>query len=97
MSESSVYRILKTADLITSPAYVLTSASDRFQHPTERVHEMWQTAFSYFRMIGWGWHSLSSVLDDFSRYTCTIASSAFVTRQERCEPRKTDIKPPCYI
>ncbi|MEO1913667.1 MAG: hypothetical protein ABGW98_07400 [Myxococcales bacterium] len=33
-----------------------------------RVHEMWQTEFSYFRIIGWGWYSLSSVLDDFSRY-----------------------------
>ena len=66
MSESSVYRILKTADLITSPAYVLTSASDRFQHPTERVHEMWQT---YFCIIGWGWYYLSAVLDDSSRYS----------------------------
>ena len=68
MSESSVYRILKTADLITSPAYVLMSASDRFQHPTTRVHEMWQTDFTYFRIIGWGWYYLFTVLDDFSRY-----------------------------
>jgi len=45
VSESSVYRILKKADLITSPAYVLLSASDAFQHPTTRVHEMWQTDF----------------------------------------------------
>ena len=45
VSESSVYRILKKADLITSPAYVLMSASDAFQHPTTRVHEMWQTDF----------------------------------------------------
>ena len=56
VSESSVYRILKSADLITSPAYVLMSASDRFQHPTTRVHEMWQTDFTYFRIIGWGWY-----------------------------------------
>jgi putative transposase len=68
VSESSVYRILKAADLITSPAYVLMSASDRFQHPTERVHEMWQTDFTYFRIIGWGWYYLSTVLDDYSRY-----------------------------
>jgi transposase len=40
VSESSVYQILKSSDLITSPAYVLMSASDRFQHPTTRVHEM---------------------------------------------------------
>ena len=68
VSESSVYRILKAADLITSPAYILMSASDAFQHPTTRVHEMWQTDFTYFRIINWGWYYLSTVLDDFSRY-----------------------------
>ena len=60
--------MLKKADLITSPAYVLMSASDTFQHPTTRVHEMWQTDFTYFRIINWGWYYLSTVLDDFSRY-----------------------------
>jgi len=68
VSESSVYRILKAADLITSPAYILMSASDAFQHPTARVHEMWQTDFTYFRIVHWGWYYLSTVLDDFSRY-----------------------------
>jgi transposase InsO family protein len=68
VSESSVYRLLKAADLITSPAYVLMSASDAFQNPTTRVHEMWQTDFTYFRIINWGWYYLSTVLDDFSRY-----------------------------
>ena len=68
VSESSVYRILKAADLISSPAYVLLSASDSFQHPTTRVHEMWQTDFTYFRIVNWGWYYLSTVLDDFSRY-----------------------------
>jgi RNA-directed DNA polymerase len=67
LSKSSVYRILKAADLITSPAYVLMSASDRFKHPTQRVHEMWQTDFTYLRVIGWGWYYLSTVMDDFSR------------------------------
>ena len=68
LSESSVYRILKKADLITSPAYVLMTASDTFKHPTTRIHEMWQTDFTYFRIINWGWYYLSTVLDDFSRY-----------------------------
>jgi putative transposase len=68
VSESSVYRILKAADLITSPAYILISASDTFKDPTRRVHEMWQTDFTYFRIINWGWYYLSTVLDDFSRY-----------------------------
>ena len=67
VSESSFYRILKAADLITRPADVLMRASDRFQHPTTRLHEMWQTDFTYFRIINWGWYYLSTVLDRFSR------------------------------
>ncbi len=55
-------------DLITSPAYILLSAKDRFQHPTRRVNELWQTDFTYFRVIGWDWYYLSTVLDDYSRY-----------------------------
>ena len=68
LSESSVYRILKTYDLITSPAFVLLSASDCFSQPTRRVNEMWQTDFTYLRVIGWGWYYLSTVMDDYSRY-----------------------------
>jgi putative transposase len=51
VSESSVYRSLKAADLITSSAYVLMRASDHFQHPTTRVHEMRHTDFTYIRII----------------------------------------------
>jgi len=32
ISESSVYRILKSFDLITSPAYIVMSAADEFRH-----------------------------------------------------------------
>ena len=68
ISESSVYRILKAYDLITSPDYVVLSASDSFTNPTRRIHELWQTDFTYFKVIGWGWYYLTSVLDDYSRY-----------------------------
>jgi transposase InsO family protein len=68
ISESSVYRILKRCDLITSPAYIVLSAGERFTHPTRRVNELWQTDFTYFRVVGWGWYYLSTVLDDYSRY-----------------------------
>jgi putative transposase len=68
ISESSVYRILKQYDLITSPAYILLSASDSFHTPTKRINELWQTDFTYFKVIGWGWYYLSTVLDDYSRY-----------------------------
>jgi len=68
ISESSVYRILKSHDLITSPAYILMQAGDSFKDPTRRIHELWQTDFTYFRIMGWGWYYLSTILDDFSRY-----------------------------
>jgi len=67
LSESSVYRILKVADLIESPAYILMQAGDRFQHPTRRRNELWQTDFTYLPVVGWGWYYLSTVLDDYSR------------------------------
>jgi len=34
VSESSVYRLLEAHDLITSPAFILMKAADRFQNPT---------------------------------------------------------------
>jgi putative transposase len=43
VSESSVYHILKAHDLITSPQFTVMSASDKFQHPTGLVHELWQS------------------------------------------------------
>jgi putative transposase len=68
ISESSVYRILKAYDLVTSPAFILVSASDKFKQPTKRVNELWQTDFTQFKVVGWGYYYLSTVLDDFSRY-----------------------------
>jgi len=77
ISKSSVYRILKQYDLVTSPNYIVMSASDSFTNPTKRVHELWQTDFTYFKVIGWGWYYLCSVLDDYSRYI--IAWKLFTT------------------
>ena len=68
ISESSVYRLLKQYDLITSPAYILLQASDKFHTPTRRINELWQTDFTYSKIVGWGWYFLSTVLDDYSRY-----------------------------
>ncbi len=67
LSESSVYRILKAADLIESPAYILLQAADRFQNPTRGRNELWQTDFTYLPVVAWGWYYLSTVLDDYSR------------------------------
>ena len=68
VSESTVYRLLKTKDLIASPAFIVLQAADRFQPPTIRVNQLWQTDFTYLKVIGWGWFYLSTVLDDDSRF-----------------------------
>ena len=92
ISESSVYRILKAHDLVTSPQFVVMSAADVFQNPTRYVHELWQTDFTYFRVVGWGWYFLSTVLDDYSRYiiswrltTTMAASDVTATLQDALE------------
>jgi RNA-directed DNA polymerase len=68
ISESSVYRILKGFDLVQSPAFMMVPAKDKFENPTTRVNELWQTDFTYFKIIDWGWYYLSTVLDGYSRY-----------------------------
>ena len=68
VSESSVYRILKAHGLITSPAFIVLKAADKFQNPTTAINQLWQTDFTYLKVVRWGWFFLSTVLDDFSRY-----------------------------
>lgn len=68
ISESSVYRILKFNGLITTPSFRVMSASDSFKDKTTAVNQMWQTDFTYFKIVGWGWYYLSTILDDYSRF-----------------------------
>ena len=68
ISESSVYRILKKRGLITSPAFALVSAAAEYKDKTTRINQMWQTDFTYLKIIHWGWYYLSTILDDYSRY-----------------------------
>ena len=75
VSESSVYRLLKRFDLIQSPAFEVITAKDKFEHPTTKVNEMWQTDFTYCKVIGWGWYYLSTVLDDHSRFILSFRLS----------------------
>jgi transposase InsO family protein len=84
VSEASVYRILKAHDLIASPAFVVIKAADEFRDKTTAPNQMWQTDFTYLKVIGWGWYYLSTILDDFSRYIvawklCTTMKAGDVT------------------
>jgi transposase InsO family protein len=84
VSEASVYRLLKALDLIASPAYIVMKAADEFKDKTTAPNQLWQTDFTYLKVIGWGWYYLSSVLDDFSRYIiawklCTSMTAEDVT------------------
>lgn len=81
ISESSVYRILKANGLITVPAFRIMSASDSFYDKTTATNQMWQTDFTYFKILGWGWYYLSTILDDYSRY---------IIHWELCSTMKAD-------
>ena len=84
VSEASVYRLLKAHDLIASPAFIVVKAADAFKDKTTAPNQLWQTDFTYLKVIGWGWFYLSTVLDDFSRYIiawklCTTMKADVVT------------------
>jgi putative transposase len=84
VSEASVYRLLKAHDLIASPAFIVIKAADAFKDKTTAPNQLWQTDFTYLKVIGWGWFYLSTVLDDFSRYIvawklCTTMRAEDVT------------------
>jgi len=68
VSEASVYRVLKAHDLITSPAFIVIKAANEFKDKTTAINQLWQTDFTYLKVLGWGWFYLSTILDDYSRY-----------------------------
>jgi transposase InsO family protein len=67
VSESTVYRILRREGLVKSPEMQL-KAGKEYHRKTTAPHQMWATDASYFRVIGWGYYYLVTVLDDFSRF-----------------------------
>ena len=67
VSESTVYRILRREGLVKRQETQLTAAKE-YHTKTTRPHQMWATDASYFRVIGWGYYYLVTVMDDYSRF-----------------------------
>ena len=67
VSESTVYRILRSGGLVKRPEMQL-AAGKEFHRKTTGPHQMWATDASYFRVVGWGYYYLVTVLDDYSRF-----------------------------
>jgi len=63
---STVYRILRRGGLVKPPVMQLL-AGKGYQRKTSGPHQMWATDASYFRVSGWGYHYMVTVMDDYSR------------------------------
>ena len=67
VSESTVYRILRREGLVKRPEMQLVAGKE-YHTKTTRPHQMWATDASYFRVVGWGYYYLVTVMDDYSRF-----------------------------
>jgi putative transposase len=67
VSESTVYRILRREGLVKRQETQLSAAKE-YHTKTTRPHQMWATDASYFRVVGWGYYYLVTVMDDYSRF-----------------------------
>jgi len=67
VSESTVYRILRREGLVKRIEVQLVAGKE-YHTKTTRPHQMWATDASYFRVVGWGYYYLVTVMDDYSRF-----------------------------
>ncbi|KQP91690.1 hypothetical protein ASF57_03970 [Methylobacterium sp. Leaf117] len=87
VSEATVYRLLKSQNLITSPAYIVIKTADEFRDKTTAPNQLWQTDFTYLKVVGWGWYDLSTVLDEpKDRVATSHATSWRGSCARRCRP-----------
>jgi len=63
---STVYRLLKREGLVKPPEMKLLAGKE-YQRKTSGPHQMWATDASYFRVVGWGYYYMVTVMDDYSR------------------------------
>ena len=66
VGEPTVYRLLKKEGLVKPPGMKLLAGKE-YQRKTSGSNQMWATDASYFRVRGWGYHYIVTVMDDYSR------------------------------
>ena len=47
------------------------AAGKEYHRKTTGSHQMWATDASYFRVVGWGYYYMVTVMDDYSRFILT--------------------------
>lgn len=67
VSESTVYRLLRREGLVKAAEGQLLAGKE-YHRKTTGPHQLWATDASYFRVVGWGYYYLVTVMDDFSRF-----------------------------
>jgi transposase InsO family protein len=67
VSESTVYHILRREGLVKRQEVQLMAGKE-YHTKTTRPHQMWATDASYFKVVGWGYYYLVTVMDDYSRF-----------------------------
>jgi transposase InsO family protein len=67
VGESTVYRILRREGLVKPPVMQLLAGKE-YHRKTSGPHQMWATDASYFRVSGWGYYYMVTVMDDYSRF-----------------------------
>lgn len=67
VSESTVYRILRREELVKRAEVKLVAGKESHRKTTV-PHQLWATDASYFKVSGWGFYYLVTVMDDYSRF-----------------------------
>ena len=64
---SGVWLSCRREGLVKSPEMQL-KAGKEYHRKTTGPHQMWATDASYFKVIGWGYYYMVTVMDDYSRF-----------------------------
>ncbi|OGO02810.1 MAG: hypothetical protein A2Y91_01950 [Chloroflexi bacterium RBG_13_54_8] len=62
-----MYRILRREGPVKRPEVQLVAGKE-YHAKTTGPHQMWATDASYFRVVGWGYYYLLTVMDGYSRF-----------------------------